>query len=132
MSPHVPHGNLRTLRGRAKAEQELLEAAITMEEIIKELPDEMAEAADWTLKLSDGSSLPCHSFCLCAVSPVLAFTLKTADKNVTIPVPAGISEDRIVAFLRWVYRLELVLKPVIARELASLCHEWDVKGGQQA
>ncbi len=103
-----------------------------MEAIIKELPYEMAEAADWTLKLSDGSSLPCHSLCLCAVSPVLAFTLKTANKDVTIPVPEDISEGAVVAFLRWVYRLELVLKPVIARELASLCHEWDVKGEQQA
>lgn len=103
-------------------------ALIAMDAISTELPEEMAAAADWNLKMSDGTLIPCHSFCLCAVSPVLAFTLATSSKDVQVPVPATISQDAVFVFLRWVYRLKYVLTPATAHQLALLCDEWDVQG----
>ena len=98
--------------------------------IYGELPLEMSDAADWSLKMGEELSFPCHSFCLCAVSPVLSFALKAGNKDVSIPVPTTVSKDTVLAFLRWVYRLKIALTPTTAYELALLCHEWDVKGEQ--
>ena len=100
--------------------------------LFKELPEEMAAAADWKLKMADEAFIPCHSMCLCAVSPVLAFTLKTTNKDVHIPVPTAISEETISVFLRWIYCLKYLLTPAIAYQICLLCHEWDIQGEKSA
>ena len=99
-----------------------------MDSILDELPAEMGETTDWNVKLVDGTLLPCHSQCLGAVSPVLAFALKTANKDASIPFPKRLSQDAAHAFFRWVYRLNFAFTPSLAYELALLSHEWDVKG----
>lgn len=96
--------------------------------LFEELPKEMAAAADWKLKMADGALVPCHSMCLCAVSPVLAFTLKTTNKNVHIPVPTAVSRGAILAFLRWIYRVKYGLIPETAYELSMLCDAWNIQG----
>ena len=99
-----------------------------MDEIFKEMPAEMGEATDWNIKLSDGTLLPCHSQCLGAVSPVLAFVLKTASIDSYIPFPSRLRRETATEFLRWVYRLKVVFTSTLAYEMALLSHEWDVKG----
>ena len=99
-----------------------------MNTIFDELPPEMGETTDWNVKLGDGTLLPCHSQCLGAISPVLAFALKTADKEASIPFPERLKHDTAIAFFRWVYRLKFAFTPNLAFQLARLSHQWDVKG----
>ena len=69
-----------------------------MESIFEELPAEMGETSDWNVTLVDGTLLPGHSQCLGAVSPVLAFALKTADKEASVPFPQGSAELLLTSF----------------------------------
>lgn len=101
---------------------------LRMDAIFNELPAEMRETTDWNIRLADGALLPCHSQCLGVVSPVLAFALKTANEDASIPFPERLGSDTAIVFFRWVYRLSFVFTPTLAYELALLSHQWDVKG----
>lgn len=95
--------------------------------LYKELPPEMNAAADWKVKLKNGTTLPCHSLCLAAVSPVLAVALATSTKESCIPLPDYMDLESLYILLRWVYHLQYTLNIKAAYNLALLSHEWDMK-----
>lgn len=103
-----------------------------MESVFSLLPVEMADSADWKLKLKNGTKLRCHSYCLGAVSPVLAVAITTSKKQnknemeTCIPLPAYMDLEISLQFLRWVYHLDFTMSTESAHGLASLSHEWNI------
>ena len=100
----------------------------SMEKLASELPDNFADRTDWTLKLVDGTQLPCHSQCVSAVSSVLAVAFTMDDTAACFPLPLFVDRDIAIGFLRWTYRLDVALTADLAIGLARLGDMWNIKG----